>query len=170
MWNVNNSKFYAQMMDSLAAFFGLKSEDTTEAELHQKLTEAKTQTELAEKAKAEGLAAAAAELEKVKAEVVRLTSELETATTGQTTLSEQIATLNAEKTKLSSDLAAANATIAAKVAEMNTLAAEVARLTAGKKPGGSGENDDEEELGKPPVGKGVSVKTEWLEKSIFGNK
>ena len=45
-----------------------------------------------EKAKAEGLAAAAAELEKVKAEVVRLTSELETATTGQTTLSEQIAT------------------------------------------------------------------------------
>ena len=134
------------------------------------MTEAKTQTELAEKAKAEGLAAAAAELEKVKAEVVRLTSELETATTGQTTLSEQIATLNAEKTKLSSDLAAANATIAAKVAEMNTLAAEVARLTAGKKPGGSGENDDEEELGKPPVGKGVSVKTEWLEKSIFGNK
>lgn len=157
MWNSNNSKFYAQIMDGLSAFFGLKSEDTTEAELHQKLTEAKTQTALAEKAKEEGLAAAAKEVADLKADVTRLTAELQAANENATTAAAEVETLKAGTAKLESDLTAANSALAAKVKESNTLAGEVARLTAGAKPKGVEAVDDDPQL-KPPAGGGQMVK------------
>lgn len=157
MWNANNSKFYAQIMDGLSAFFGLKSEDTTEAELHQKLTEAKTQTALAEKAKEEGLSAAAKEVADLKADVVRLTAELEAATETATTAAGEVETLKADAVKLESDLTAANSALAAKVKESNTLAGEVARLTAAKPPKGVESVDDDPQF-KPSAGNGQTVK------------
>jgi len=158
MWNANNSKFYAQIMDSLAGFFGLKSEDTTEAELHQKLTEAQTQTVLAEKAKEEGLAAAAKEVADLKADVVRLTAELEAANETATNAAAEVETLKADAVKLESDLTAANSAMAAKVKEANTLAGEVARLTAGAKPKGVETDDKDDQFAKTPAGNGQMVK------------
>jgi chromosome segregation ATPase len=158
MWNANNSNFYAQIMDSLSAFFGLKAEDTTEAELHQKLTEAKTQVELAEAAKTEGLAAAAKEVEGLKADVARLAAELTAATETATTATAEVETLKASAVKLESDLTAANTALATKVKEANTLAGEVARLTAGAKPKGVEAVDTDEQLSKVPAGNGQTVK------------
>ncbi len=158
MWDTNNSKFYAQIMDGLSAFFGLKSEDTTEAELHQKLTEAKTQTALAEKAKEEGLSAAAKEVAGLKSDVVRLTAELQAATENATTVAAEVETLKAGTAKLESDLTAANSALAAKVKESNILAGEVARLTAGAKPKGVEAVDGDEQLTKTPAGNGQMVK------------
>ena len=166
MWNANNSNFYAQIMDSLAGFFGLKAEDTTEAELHQKLTEAKTQVELAEAAKTEGLAAAAKEVEGLKADVARLTAELTAATETATTATAEVETLKADAAKLESDLTAANTALATKVKEANTLAGEVARLTAGAKPKGVEAVDGDDPIAKVPAGNGQMVKVKAFDEIL----
>lgn len=168
MWNATNSNFYAQIMDGLAAFFGRKPEETTEAELHQELIEARTQADMAEKAKSEGLAAAATELDALRADVARLNAELAEATEAAQTASESLETVRADLATTQTALTAANSALAAKVKETNTLAGEVARLTAGKTPKGASAQDDDEQFEKAPVGKGVTVSAEWLEKSIFG--
>mgnify|MGYP003524842698 CR=1 FL=1 len=41
-WSATAAKFYSETMNGLAAFFGLNAEETTEAELHQKLIDAGT--------------------------------------------------------------------------------------------------------------------------------
>ena len=41
-WSATAAKFYSETMNGLAAFFGLNADETTEAELHQKLIEAGT--------------------------------------------------------------------------------------------------------------------------------
>ena len=161
MWNASNSKFYSPIMDALAGFFGLKAEDTTEAELHQRLTEAETQAALAEKAKADGLAAAADEITDLKAQLATLTAEKAAADEQLTTLQTQVDELTEKATGLESDLTAANAAIATKVKEVNTLAAEVARLTAGKAPKEAVATDTDDDLGKAPAGNGQVVKLGW---------
>lgn len=170
MWNATNSNFYAQIMDSLANFFGRKPEETTEAELHQELIDARTKTELAEQAKAEGLAAAASELDALRADVARLSAELTAATETATTATAEVETLKADAVKLEYDLTAANSALATKVKEANTLAGEVARLTAGKPPKGASAQDDDDQFEKAPVGNGRTVSADWIEKSFFGNK
>lgn len=169
MWNATNSKFYSQIMDSLSAFFGRKPEETTEAELHQMLTEAETRADLAEKAKADGLAAAAAELEALRADVARLTAELDAESETAQTATESLETARAELQAAQNDLAAANSALAVIVKEKNALAGEVARLTAGKTPASNAATDDDEQFEKAPAGNGVTVKADWIEKSIFGN-
>lgn len=161
MWNATNSKFYAQIMDGLAGFFGLKAEDTTEAELHQRLTEAETQVKMAEKAKAEGLAAAAAEVDDLKAQLATLTAEKEAAEETATELQAQVERLTESAGALESDLTAANSALATKVKEANTLAAEVARLTAGKPVKGAEAVDGDDGLGEVPAGKGQVVTIKW---------
>lgn len=168
MWNATNSKFYAQIMDSLSAFFGRKPEETTEAELHQMLTEAQTRADLAEQAKAEGLAAAAADLDALRADVARLTAELSDAMQSVQAGTDTIETLRAELATAQTDLTAANSALATKVKEANTLAGEVARLTAGKPSASTSATDDDEQFEKAPAGNGVTVKADWLEKTIFG--
>lgn len=168
MWNATNSNFYAQIMDGLAAFFGRKPEETTEAELHQELIEARTQADMAEKAKSEGLAAAATELDALRADVARLGAELAEQQELTAALAESVSLANSELSDTQTALTAANSALAQKVKETNTLAGEVARLTAGKTPKGTSAQDDDEQFEKAPVGKGVTVSAEWLEKSIFG--
>jgi chromosome segregation ATPase len=170
MWNATNSNFYAQIMDSLANFFGRKPEETTEAELHQELTEARTKAEMAEQAKAEGLATAASELDALRADVARLTAELADAVETAQTASANLETVSAELVTAQTELTAANSALAQKVKDTNTLAGEVARLTAGKPPKGASAQDDDEQFEKAPVGNGRTVSADWLEKSFFGSK
>lgn len=168
MWNATNSKFYAQIMDSLSAFFGRKPEETTEAELHQMLTEAQTRADLAEQAKADGLAAAAAELDALRADVARLTAELDAESETAQTATASLETARAELQAVQNDLTAANSALAVMVKDKNALAGEVARLTAGKPPASTTATDDDEQFKKAPAGNGMTVNADWLEKSIFG--
>ena len=168
MWNATNSKFYAQIMDSLSAFFGLKAEETTEAELHQMLTEAQSRADLAEKAKAEGLAAAASDIDALRADVARLNAELSQAYEDAQTSTVSLETVRAELATANADLTAVNSALAIMVKDKNLLAGEVARLTAGKPSAVTTATDDDEQFEKAPVGNGVTVKADWLEKSIFG--
>lgn len=168
MWNATNSKFYAQIMDSLSAFFGRKPEETTEAELHQMLTEAQTRADLAEQAKADGLAAASAELDALRADVARLTAELDAESETAQTATASLESARAELETIKADLTAANSALAVMAKEKNLLAGEVARLTAGKPSALNAANDDDEQFEKSPAGNGMTVKADWLEKSIFG--
>lgn len=159
MWNATNSNFYSQIMDSLAAFFGRKPEDTTEAELHHQLVEAKTSAEHAEQAKADGLAAAATEIEALRADTVRLTAELQAATDSLETATAALTTASETTTALQNDLSAANSAMATKMRECNTLAAEVAKLVAGALPSGATQPPDGDlHLAKSPAGGGQTVK------------
>lgn len=157
-------------MDGLAAFFGRKPEETTEAELHQELIEARTQADMAEKAKADGLSAAATELDALRADVARLGAELAEAIETAQTANESLETVRADLATTKTDLTAANSALATKVKETNTLAGEVARLTAGKLPKSASAQDDDEQFEKAPAGNGRTVNADWVEKSFFGNK
>ena len=149
-----DTKFSAQLFEQACVVVGLDAENTTEAELHQALTDAGSVQAIAEK---NAKAAAQVEIDAAKADAVRLTAELEAVTENATTAATEVETLKAASTKLQSDLTAANSALAAKVKETHTLAGEVARLTAGAKPKGVEAVDDDPQL-KTPAGNGQMVK------------
>ena len=157
-----DNKFSAQLFEQACKLVGMDAENTTEAELHQALTDAGTVQAIAE---TNAKAAAQVEIDATKADITRLTAELQAATENATTVSAEVETLKAGTAKLESDLTAANSALAAKVKETNTLAGEVARLTAGAKPKGVEAVDDDPQL-KPPAGNGQTVKVKVFDEIL----
>lgn len=154
-----DNKFSAELFDQSCALLGLDKENTTEAELHQAMIDAGTVKGNADKvAKAD----AAKEVAELKAQIAALTAEKEAAIEEKTTAETALADIQATAEKLQEDLTAANSALAIKVKECNTLAAEVAKLTAGKAPKEVEANDDDEQFDRAPAGNGRVVKVEGL--------
>ena len=78
----------------------------------------------------------------------------------------EVETLKADAVKLESDLTAANSALATKVKEANTLAGEVARLTAGAKPKGVEAVDTDDQISKVPAGNGQMVKVKAFDEIL----
>lgn len=154
-----DNKFSAELFEQSCALLGLDKENTTEAELHQAMIDAGTVNGNADKvAKAD----AAKEVAELKAQIAALTAEKEAAIEEKTTAETALADIQATAEKLQEDLTAANSALAIKVKECNTLAAEVAKLTAGKPPKEVEANDDDEQFDRVPAGNGRVVKVEGL--------
>ena len=127
-WNIKGAHFYSQIMNQACAFLGLTADETTEAEVHQAITEAGT-------------------LEGVRTQAV---SEMELKMSGfaasLSALTEEVATMRgqmSEKDKAIESLEAAAlvaqqastdalGVIAAKEAQIKSLSGEVANLKAAK--------------------------------------
>lgn len=132
-WNATASKFYSQTMNALAAFFGLNAEDTTEAELHQHLTDAGTlegiHTDAAERvaAKMDAFETQMADFNAKFSEMEDRLSALQTENEerGQKieALTGQIATLQGEIEARETAISAHKATIAQVSGELATLRA-----------------------------------------------
>lgn len=162
-----DNKFSAELFDQACELLGLDAENTTPAELHQAMIDAGTIQGAADKAAKE---AASKEVSDLKAQIATLTAEKETAEEGKETAETALAESKKDADKLQEDLTAANSALAAKVKEANTLAAEVARLTAKKAPAGTDENDDDEQFQKAPAGNGRVVKVDGLFSKLLGEE
>lgn len=132
-WNATASKFYSQTMNALASFFGLDAENTTEAELHQALTDAGTlesiHAEAAEKvadkmtAFESQMADFNAKFSEMESRLLALQSENEERGQKIEALTGQIATLQGEIEARESAITAHKATIAQVSGELATLRA-----------------------------------------------
>lgn len=129
-WNINTSKFYVEVMSSLAFFFG--KPEATESELHQSLSEAgtieqiqKQASDVAEKAVAEKIAA-------LQSEIKSLTDQVADAANKESVSAERIAELEASENDLSTQLKDRDATIISQAEQIKTLSGELATVKASK--------------------------------------
>lgn len=125
-WNIKASKFYAEIMDGLTAFFGLS--DATEAELHQHLSGAGTM----EQVKASAVAEMQTQFDGFKTQLQSLTEKVEGLTTALTEKEFEIGGLADQVAALTNEASEKDKTIAAHVATIKSLSANVALLKAGK--------------------------------------
>lgn len=134
-WNVNASKFYGQMMNTLAAFFGMDAAETTEAELHQKLVDAGTveqiETEAAEKVGAK-MTAFEEQVGGLQAQFEALQSQFDTLKTESEERAQKIVALNTDIEQLRADITEREGTIAAHKATIASLSGELATMKAGR--------------------------------------
>jgi len=132
-WNATASKFYSPIMNALASFFGSDAENTTEAELHQALTDAGTlesiHTDAAEKvadkmtAFESQMADFTAKFSDMESRLLALQSENEERGQKIEALTGQIATLQGEIEARETAISAHKATIAQVSGELATLRA-----------------------------------------------
>lgn len=141
-WKVENSKFYAEIMEAAVKYFGMDAETTTEAELHQKIESAESVETMREAIKTEVVAA-------VKAETDQLTAKVSTLETKVSALETELAASKAALDAANKQVADLQTAAAGKDVELNnakaqtaTLAAEVATLKAGAKKGENGDGND----------------------------
>lgn len=158
-------RFGAQITEQAYRLMGADPENVTEAELHQQMVDAKSFDE-----KPAGEAA-----NKLNAEIADLKAKLKAAEDAKTAMETangetetELGKLKAEKAGLEVKLQEAQDTLAAKVKETRELAAEVATLTAGKKPKGTDENDDDKQFDDAPAGGGRTVKAGFLDQMLEG--
>lgn len=150
-WSATSAKFYSELMNGLASFFGLNAEETTEAELHQQLTEAGSLQQIKSAAMQEATAAVQAKMEDFSAQLAALQTRFDALETDAQAKGEKVAELEGELETVRGQLAEKETAVAGHVAQIKTLSGEVASLKAGKpidkhtpaddsKPGVSGGN------------------------------
>lgn len=132
MWDIKNSKFYAEIMGGLARLLGLNSESATEAELHQALSEAGTIAEIKASAQSEAEQAVKVQMDVLTANIDALTKAQETFSAKLSEAQGQVDEINAQMGSIRSELEGKTKELADKTKEVETLSGEVAALRAGR--------------------------------------
>ena len=167
MSNSTDNNFSAELFEQACKLMDRDAENTTQAELHQAMVDAGT---IQAHAEATALEVAKTEVDAAKADAVRLTAELDAANEQITELQTKANEATASASDLESKLTAANSALAVKVRECNTLAAEVAKLTAGKLPAEMAAVDADNQFKSAPAGGGRSVDASGVEALLFGKR
>ena len=140
MWEIGKSKFYKEIMSSLATFFG--KEEATEAELHQELKDSGTIESINAKALEAAEAAVSDKLKQAETKAADLQTQIDTLSATVTDQQTQIETLQGEVTEKDNTIATQNT----KITELQT---KIAGHIAGKKTTEEGAPDT-----PPPAGPG----------------
>lgn len=119
-------------MCGLAAHFGLDPNETTEAELHQQLTEAGTLEQIKANAVKEANDAVAAQMADFNAKLESLQSQFETIKADAAAKGEKVAALETELETVRGELTAKDEEITRNLEQIKGLSGEVATLKAGK--------------------------------------
>lgn len=132
-WNATASKFYSQTMNALASFFGLDAENTTEAELHQALTDAGTlegiHADAAEKV-ADKMTAFESQMADFNAKFSEMESRLLTLQSENEERGQKIEALTGQIATLQSEIEAREAAITTHKATIAQVSGELATLRA----------------------------------------
>lgn len=131
-WNATASKFYSQIMNGMASFFGVDAEETTEAELHQKLIEAGTLENIRAEALNEANATVMAKMADFQTTLDGLQSQLTDLQTDAQSKAEKVDELETELETVKGQLSEKDGEIAGHLAQIQTLSGNVASLKAGK--------------------------------------
>lgn len=139
-WKVENSKFYAEIMEAAVKYFGMDAETTTEAELHQKLDTAETVDEMRASLKLEVEAAVKAETDKITAKVSELETSVKKLEADLAASKTALEAANKQVSELQTSIATKDAELKNAGEQTKQLAAEVAKLKVGAA-GGNGDDD-----------------------------
>lgn len=131
-WSATAAKFYSEMMNSLAAFFGLNAEETTEAELHQKLIEAGTLESIRAAALNEANEAVKQQMTDFQTQLAALTAQVEGLQTDADAKTAKVAELETELETVKGQLTEKDTEIEGHLSQITALSGEVAGLRAGK--------------------------------------
>lgn len=132
MWDISKSKFYADIMTKLTAFFGLDAESATEAEIDQALQNVKSIPEIEAAAALKAQADNAAKFKELSDRMTAMEGLIESLK-GEKETAEQKALDAAEKlTALEASQSAKDAENAKLSAQITTLAGEISSLKAGR--------------------------------------
>jgi DNA repair exonuclease SbcCD ATPase subunit len=131
-WNASASRFYAEIMNGMAIFFGLNAEETTEAELHQQLIEAGSLAEIRAAALSEANAAVMQQMAEFQSKLDALQTGFDSLKTDAESKAEQVEQLTADLETVRGQLAEKDTEIAGHLAQIQTLSGTVATLKAGK--------------------------------------
>jgi peptidoglycan hydrolase CwlO-like protein len=126
MFDIKNSKFYTEIMGGIARFFGMA--DATEAEIHQRLTDAGTLEEIQAKANQDAVAAVQAKMdgfEQQLADLQKSVSDFQAATAAK---DERIGQLEQSVSEMQASTAAKDETITSQAEQISTLSTELAAL------------------------------------------
>ena len=132
MWDIKNSKFYSELTAGFLKFFGRSAENTTEAELHNLVTEAGTLEEIKANAKAEAEADVTAKFSDFQTQLNGLSEKLTAMETAASEKDGKIGELEASVAEMQAKATEKDATIQAQVDKINALSGELASLKAGK--------------------------------------
>ena len=132
IWNTSASKFYSEMMNGLASFFGLDAEETTEAEVHQKLTEAGSLAEIRAAALQEANDAVSAQMTDFQGQLSALTSQFNDLKADADAKATKVDELETELKTVKGQLSEKDTELAGLKSQNQSLSGEVAGLKAGK--------------------------------------
>ncbi len=130
MFDIKNSKFYAEIMGGLSRFFGLES--ATEAELHQTLTEAGTLADIKANAASEANAAVASQMTAFQTQLDALNEKFTAAEASDAEKTGKITELSSALDTLIETVAQKDTVISNQTAQIASLSGELAALKAGK--------------------------------------
>jgi len=119
-------------MNSLAAFFGVNAEETTEAELHQKLIEAGTLESIRATATKEANDAVTAQMADFQTKLDALQTQLTDLQTDAASKAEKVCELETELETVKGQLSAKDGEIETHLSQIQSLSGEVATLKAGR--------------------------------------
>lgn len=131
-WNIASAKFYSEMMNGLASFFGLNADETTEAELHQQLIEAGSLAEIRAAALKEANEAVAAQMADFKTQLETLQTSFNDLKADAESKGAKVTDLEEQLETVRGDVAAKDAAIAGHLEQIKSLSGEVATMKAGK--------------------------------------
>jgi|JI9StandDraft_1071089.scaffolds.fasta_scaffold212517_1 DNA repair exonuclease SbcCD ATPase subunit len=131
-WNASASKFYAEIMNGMATFFGLNAEETTEAELHQQLIEAGSLAEIRAAALSEASAAVMQQMAEFQTKLDALQASVDTLKEEGESKAQQVEQLTTDLETVRGQLAEKDTEISGHLLQIQTLSGTVATLKAGK--------------------------------------
>lgn len=131
-WNASASNFYGQIMNSLAAFFGLDAEETTEAELHQQLSEAGTLAGIRAAATAEALEGVKTQMTDIETKLADLQTQFDAMKADTDAKAGKITELETQLEAVNGAIAEKEKAIGNHKATIVSLSGELATLKAGK--------------------------------------
>lgn len=150
-WKVENSKFYAEIMEAAVKYFGMDAETTTEAELHQKFETAESVDTMRASLKTEVEAAVKTETEKITARVTELEATVKQLQTDLAASKTALEAANNQVAELQKADATKDAELNNAKAQNKSLAADLAKIKAGGKSTEGGDGD-----GNLPIPEGAA--------------
>ena len=127
-WNIKGAHFYSQIMNQVCDFLGLTADETTEAEVHQAITEAGT----LDSVRAQAVSEMELKMSGFEASLSALTDEVATMRGQMSEKDTAIEALEAAALVAQQASAETLGVIAAKEAQIKSLSGEVANLKAAK--------------------------------------
>ena len=125
-WNIASSRFYSEIMTSLAAFFG--SPDASESELHQKLQDSGTLAMIEAKATEEATNAVSAKMDAFQAQLDAVQTKLDEVIASDAVKAEQITALEASLTESQTAATEKDTKITAQAETIKALSSELAGM------------------------------------------
>ena len=131
-WNASASKFYSELMNGFATFFGLNAEETTEAELHQQLIEAGSLAEIRANAMNEANATVMKQMADFQSQLDALTAKVGELESDAEAKGAKVIELESDLEAVRGQLSEKETALADRDGQIQKLSGEVAGLKAGK--------------------------------------